>query len=53
MIDRRSLLLGSAALASLALPAEALDMSTLNDPSPIGEMAMGPDNAKVTVIEYA
>lgn len=53
MIDRRSLLLGSAALAGLSLPALALDMSTLNNPSPIGEMTMGPDTAKVTVIEYA
>jgi len=53
MIDRRTLLLGSAALAGLSLPALAVDLSTLNNPSPIGEMTMGPDKAKVTIIEYA
>jgi protein-disulfide isomerase len=31
----------------------AASAATLNDPSPIGEMALGPENAKVTVIEYA
>ena len=50
--NRRQLILGASALA-LAGPAVAQDLSKLNDPSPIGEMTMGPDNAKVTIIEYA
>ena len=33
-------------------PVSALAAS-VNDPSPIGEMTMGPDTAKVTIIEYA
>lgn len=30
----------------------ALDVKALNEPPDLGEMAMGPDNAKVTIIEY-
>jgi protein-disulfide isomerase len=50
--NRRQLILGASALA-LAGPAWSQDLSKLNDPSPIGEMSMGPEDAKVTVIEYA
>jgi protein-disulfide isomerase len=50
--NRRQLILGASALA-LASPAFAQDLSKLNDPSPIGEMVMGADTAKVTIIEYA
>ena len=56
-IDRRTLMLGSIALfgaAALARPGlAAIDLAKLNEPSAIGEMALGPENAKVTVIEYA
>ncbi|WP_119388877.1 DsbA family protein [Taklimakanibacter lacteus] len=30
----------------------ALDLKSLNDPPGIGEMALGPEDAKVTIIEY-
>jgi protein-disulfide isomerase len=50
--NRRQLILSGTALA-LAGPALAQDTSKLNQPSPLGEMALGPENAKVTVIEYA
>jgi protein-disulfide isomerase len=52
--SRRELLLASAAV--LAMPPAAwadADPAELNKPTAIGEMAMGPDDAKVTVIEYA
>jgi len=56
-IDRRTLIRGAIALAGLTglagVGLAAVDVSKLNEPSPIGEMTMGPDNAKVTVIEYA
>jgi protein-disulfide isomerase len=56
-IDRRTLIRGAIALAGLtglaAVGLAAVDVAKLNEPSPIGEMTMGPDNAKVTVIEYA
>jgi protein-disulfide isomerase len=56
-IDRRTLIRGAIALAGLTGLARvglaAVDVAKLNEPSPIGEMTMGPDNAKVTVIEYA
>jgi protein-disulfide isomerase len=51
-LNRRQLILSGTALA-LAGPALAQDMAKLNEPSPLGEMALGPENAKVTVIEYA
>jgi protein-disulfide isomerase len=44
-------LLGAAGLARAGLA--AVDAAKLNEPPAIGEMALGPDNAKVTVIEYA
>jgi len=41
-------------LAALAVPAiAAVDLAKLNEPPAIGEMALGPDHAKVTVVEYA
>lgn len=53
-LKRRTLLLGGAALScGFAFPALALDLSTLSQPSPLGEMALGPEDAKVTVVEYA
>jgi protein-disulfide isomerase len=56
-IDRRTLIRGAIALAGLTglagVGLAAVDVAKLNEPSPIGEMTMGPDNAKVTVIEYA
>lgn len=53
--NRRSLLLGTAAagLALFAPAAVAIDMAALNAPSEIGEMALGSETAKVTIIEYA
>ena len=56
-IDRRTLIRGAIALAGMTGLARAglgaVDVAKLNEPSPIGEMTMGPDNAKVTIIEYA
>jgi protein-disulfide isomerase len=52
-LNRRKFALGTSTLAGLALWPMAASAATLNDPSPIGEMALGPENAKVTVIEYA
>ena len=55
-LNRRDFLLGSTAfigLAILTVPALALDAAELNKPPAIGEMSMGPANAKVTLIEYA
>jgi protein-disulfide isomerase len=51
---RRELLLASAAV--LIAPGAALadaDPAVLNQPPAFGEMAMGPEDAKVTLIEYA
>ena len=55
-LNKRHVIFGSAALASLALGAAssfAQNLAGLNDPPAFGEMTMGPDTAKVTVIEYA
>jgi protein-disulfide isomerase len=55
-LNKRHVIFGSAALASLALGAAssfAQNLTGLNDPPAFGEMTMGPDTAKVTVIEYA
>jgi protein-disulfide isomerase len=55
-LNRRDVLLGSTALAGLcllAVPAFAVDLVELNKPPAIGEMSMGPADAKVTLIEYA
>ncbi len=53
---RRIFLSGTAAIAfaPFAIAQDAkVDLKVLNEPSPIGEMAMGPETAKVTIIEYA
>ena len=55
-LNKRHVIFGSVALASLALGAAssfAQNLAGLNDPPAFGEMTMGPDTAKVTVIEYA
>ena len=56
-IDRRRLILGSIALFGTAGLARtglaAVDLAKLNEPPANGEMSLGPENAKVTVIEYA
>jgi protein-disulfide isomerase len=55
-LNKRHVIFGSTALASLALGAAssfAQDLTGLNDPPAFGEMTLGPDTAKVTVIEYA
>lgn len=55
-LNRRDFLLGSTALVSLALlggPAFAVDAAKLHMAPAIGEMSMGPADAKVTLIEYA
>lgn len=50
-----TVLLGSSALTGLSTPAFAQKVADaeLLQPSPLGEMSLGPDNAPVTVIEYA
>ncbi len=54
---RRLLLAGAASLAFVpfanAQEAPKVDLKALNEPSAIGEMAQGPETAKVTIIEYA
>src|SRR3954465_5512477 len=56
-MDRRTLIRGAFALAGVSAFARTsladVDVAKLNEPSPIGEMSLGPDTAKVTVIEYA
>jgi protein-disulfide isomerase len=55
-LNKRDVIFGSVALAGLALGAGssfAQDLTGLNDPPAFGEMTLGPDTAKVTVIEYA
>lgn len=55
-LNKRHVLFGSAALAGLALggaSAFGQNLAGLNDPPAFGEMTLGPDTAKVTVIEYA
>ena len=55
-LNRRNLMLGASVLAGFGLigpPALALDVEALNKAPELGEMALGPDDAKVTVIEYA
>jgi protein-disulfide isomerase len=57
--SRRTLMLSAAAMAvaGFALPALAqekkIDLTDLMTPPAEGEMSMGPDTAKVTIIEYA
>ena len=64
-ITRRNLLIGAssfAAMAGLGFMGSALDAvansalaqpSTLLVPGPLGDMVQGPDNAPVTIVEYA
>ena len=55
-LNKRDVIFGAAALGGMALGAAssfAEDLTGLNDPPAFGEMTMGPDTAKVTVIEYA
>jgi len=56
-LDRRQLILGAATLAAttgLASTGQAaVDIAALHTPPAEGEMAMGPETAKVTVVEYA
>jgi protein-disulfide isomerase len=50
------MMVGAGAFAALGLaarPALAIDIEALHKAPALGEMAMGPDDAKVTVIEYA
>jgi protein-disulfide isomerase len=55
MKTTRRLLLSGAAVAAFAPSAfaQTIDLKALNEPSAIGEMALGSETAKVTVIEYA
>jgi protein-disulfide isomerase len=56
-LDRRQLILGAAALAATTGFAStgqaAVDIAALHTPPAEGDMAMGPDTAKVTIVEYA
>jgi len=56
-LDRRQLILGAVTLAAttgFASTGEAaIDIAALHAPPAEGEMAMGPETAKVTVVEYA
>jgi protein-disulfide isomerase len=56
-INKRDFIFASAALAGMALAAPlafaAVDLKVLNAAPAQGDMSMGPDAAKVTVIEYA
>lgn len=56
-LDRRQLILGATALAGLAgfgsAGHAAVDLAALHTPPAEGDMTMGPETAKVTVVEYA
>ena len=56
-LDRRQLILGAAMLvATTGLASSghaAIDIAALHAPPAEGDMTMGPENAKVTVVEYA
>lgn len=56
-LDRRQLILGAATLAAMTGLAStghaAIDIAALHAPPAEGEMAMGPETAKVVVVEYA
>ena len=55
-LNKRDVLFGSVALGGLILgaaPSYAVDLTGLNDAPAYGEMALGPETAKVTIIEYA
>lgn len=56
VFGRRKFLLGVMSgliFAGGQVPAWAVDLAKLNEPSEIGEMALGSPEAKVTIIEYA
>ncbi len=56
-LDRRQLILGATAFAGLAGFAStghaAVDLAALHAPPAEGDMSMGPETAKVTIVEYA
>ena len=65
-LNRRNLLAGAGSLAAgtagsslmqfaaiTSAHAQEVDMKKLMDPGPLGDMSLGPDDAKVTIIEYA
>lgn len=56
-LDRRQLILGAASLAALTAVAStghaAVDLTALLKPPAEGDMILGPDTAKVTIVEYA
>lgn len=57
-LNRRHFLLASTALAALSLApsaarAQQADIDELHKPPALGEMSLGPADAKVTVVEYA
>ncbi|TMJ38595.1 MAG: DsbA family protein [Alphaproteobacteria bacterium] len=56
-LDRRQLILGAATLAATTSLASkghaAVDIAALYAPPAEGDMTMGPETAKVTVVEYA
>lgn len=56
-LDRRQLILGASTLAATVAFASsghaAIDIAKLHAPPAEGEMAMGPEDAKVVVVEYA
>lgn len=56
-LDRRQLILGAATLAAttglVSTGHAAVDLASLYAPPSYGDMALGPENAKVTVVEYA
>src|SRR5688500_5063056 len=55
ILNRRHLIRGLCALAgaSFATAAFAIDLGAVHKAPALGEMALGPEDAKVTVIEYA
>src|SRR4051794_30348413 len=57
LIHRRNLIRGSALIAGAALLPiagfAAVDMTKLMTPPAMGDMSMGPADAKVTIVEYA
>lgn len=55
-LSRRKVLFGVVSGLTLAadqMPAWAIDLAKLNEPSEIGEMVLGSPEARVTIIEYA
>lgn len=56
-LDRRQLILGASTLAATAAFAStghaAVDIAALHAPPAEGDMALGPEDAKVVIVEYA